>query len=104
MSNRSCQVGHLYTVVNVFLGCLHVLCQWCVLAFCWSGRLHFVVNVFKGCLHIFGQCPLGCLCFVRKCEELSTVSKDCVSSQMSPVKHCYYPCGVTLYILALDMP
>ena len=50
---------------------------------------------------ILGQCVLGRLQIVRKCEELSMISKVCVSSQMSPVHHC----GVTLYsALALDLP
>ena len=54
---------------------------------------------------ILGQCVLGRLQIVRKCEELSIISKVCVSSQMSPVHHCHYPCGVTLYsALALDLP
>ena len=77
----------------------------CCFGFWWSGHLCIVVNVCEVVFIIFGQCHLCCLRLVRKCEELSIVSKVCVSMQMSPVYHCYYPCGVTLYSdLALDLP
>ena len=83
-----------------FLGCLVVFVKVEVIFsfLCWF-KLSLVLSMLRS--SSFFMLAQVVYSFV-KCHYVSMV---CVSMQMSPVYHCYYPCGVTLGSdLALDLP